>query len=183
MNDRALVTSGVPGSRTAVIPRTVAQAASFSIILSLSFCHLLNDLMQSLVPALYPILKSSYGLSFGQIGVITLTQQCIASMLQPMVGLYTDRRPQPYSLAVGMGATLIGLVKLAEPHIGPSRVDEYAALASMLFLASAIASYISIRHPDRAWLSERCEIVADQCFLAGLIGIAGITLFFAYEVI
>ncbi len=84
---------------------------------------------------------------------------------------------------IGVCATLIGLVKLAEPHIGASRVDEYAALASMLFLASAIASYISIRHPDRPQLSERCEIVADQCFLAGLIGIAGITLFFAYEVI
>ena len=84
---------------------------------------------------------------------------------------------------IGVCATLIGLVKLAEPHIGPSRVDEYAALASLLFLASAIASYISIRHPDRARLSERCEIVADQCFLAGLIGIAGITLFFAYQVI
>jgi len=84
---------------------------------------------------------------------------------------------------IGVCATLIGLVKLAEPHIGASRVDEYAALASMLFLASAIASYISIRHPNRPQLSERCEIVADQCFLAGLVGIAGITLFFAYEVI
>lgn len=84
---------------------------------------------------------------------------------------------------IGVCATLIGLVKLAEAHIGPSRVDEYAALVSLLFLASAIASYISIRHPDHAPLSERCEIVADQCFLAGLIGIAGITLFFAYEII
>ena len=84
---------------------------------------------------------------------------------------------------IGVCATLIGLVKLAEPHIGASRVDEYAALASMLFLASAIASYISIRHPNRPQLSERCEVVADQCFLAGLVGIAGITLFFAYEVI
>ena len=74
MNDRALTTTGVPRPGTAVAPRSVAQAASFSIILSLSFCHLLNDLMQSLVPALYPILKSSYGLSFGQIGVITLTR-------------------------------------------------------------------------------------------------------------
>jgi hypothetical protein len=84
---------------------------------------------------------------------------------------------------IGVCATLIGLVKLAEAHIGPSRVDEYAALASLLFLASAIASYISIRHPDRLRLSERSEAIADQCFLAGLIGIAIITLFFAYEVI
>ena len=90
MNDRVL-TANVPRSSTAVSPRTVAETASFSIILSLSFCRLLNDLMQSLVPALYPLLKSSYGLSFGQIGVITLTLQCTASLLQPVVGLYTDR--------------------------------------------------------------------------------------------
>jgi hypothetical protein len=84
---------------------------------------------------------------------------------------------------IGVCATLIGLVKLAEAHIGPSRVDEYAALASLLFLASAIASYISIRQTGRRRISERCEAIADQCFLAGLIGIAIITLFFAYEVI
>jgi len=84
---------------------------------------------------------------------------------------------------IGVCATLIGLVKLAEAHIGPSRVDEYAALVSLLFLASAIASYISMRHLDRTRLSARCEIVADQCFLAGLVGITAITLFFAYEII
>jgi hypothetical protein len=84
---------------------------------------------------------------------------------------------------IGVCATLIGLVKLAEAHIGPSRVDEYTALASMLFLASAIASYISIRQPDRKDISDRCEMIADRCFLAGLIGLAVITLFFAYEVI
>jgi hypothetical protein len=84
---------------------------------------------------------------------------------------------------IGVCATLIGLVKLAEVHIGPSRVDEYTALASMLFLVSAIASYMSIRHADRRETSERCEMIADRCFLAGLIGLAAITLFFAYEVI
>jgi hypothetical protein len=84
---------------------------------------------------------------------------------------------------IGVCATLIGLVKLAEEHIGPSRVDEYTALASLLFLVSAIASYISIRHPDRSQTSERCEVIADRCFLAGLISLAIITLFFAYEVI
>jgi hypothetical protein len=84
---------------------------------------------------------------------------------------------------IGVCATLIGLVKLAEVHIGPSRVDEYTALASMLFLVSAIASYMSIRHADRTETSERCEMIADRCFLAGLIGLAVITLFFAYEVI
>src|ERR1700744_4264470 len=84
---------------------------------------------------------------------------------------------------IGVCATLIGLVKLAEAHIGPSRVDEYAALDSLLFLGSAIASYISIRNPDQPRISERCEAVADQCFLFGLIGLALITLLFSYEVI
>jgi len=84
--------------------RAVARATTFSVILSLSFCHMLNDLMQSLVPALYPILKTSYGLSFGQIGVITLAFQCTASMLQPVVGLYTDRRPQAAGQRAGYPA-------------------------------------------------------------------------------
>ena len=66
-------------------------------------------MMQSLVPALYPILKDNYALSFGQIGLITLAFQFTASMLQPVVGMYTDKKPQPYSLMVGMGFTLVGL--------------------------------------------------------------------------
>src|SRR5204862_2057629 len=90
-----------------------AEATAFSIILALGFSHFLNDMIQSLVPALYPMLKESYGLSFAQIGVITLTMQAVSSLLQPAVGLVSDRRPQPYSLAVGMGVTLIGLVLLA----------------------------------------------------------------------
>ncbi|MBV9863628.1 MAG: MFS transporter [Alphaproteobacteria bacterium] len=93
--------------------RRVADGAVFSIILALSFSHFLNDTMQSLVPALYPMLKGSYGLSFAQIGLITLTMQVTSSMLQPVVGLFADHRPQPYSLAVGMGATFIGLLLLA----------------------------------------------------------------------
>ena len=75
---------------------------------AISFSHLLNDMMQSLLPAIYPILKSSFRLDFGQVGLITLTYQLTASLLQPLVGLYTDRRPQPYSLPVGMGFTLTG---------------------------------------------------------------------------
>src|ERR1700761_8678915 len=95
-----------------------------------------------------------------------------------------SRRILPSSgTMIGVCAPLIGLVKLAEAHIGPSRVDEYAALASLLVLASAVASYISIRHTKQPQVSARCEAIADQCFLAGLISIAVITLFFAYEVI
>src|SRR3984893_10948994 len=86
---------------------------TFTILAAISFCHLLNDMMQSLLPALYPMLKTSYALSFGEIGILTFTFQFTASLLQPLIGRYTDRRPRPYSLAMGMGFTLLGLVMLA----------------------------------------------------------------------
>lgn len=84
---------------------------------------------------------------------------------------------------IGICTTLIGLTKIVEAHIGPSHVDEYAALVSLLFLVSAIASYISIRHAGSQRLSRRCELIADQCFIIGLLAIATISVFFAYEVI
>src|SRR5712692_6533043 len=87
--------------------------AVFPILLSISFCHLLNDTVQSLIPAIYPLLKATFHLNYGQVGRIALTLQLTASLLQPVVGLYTDRRPQPYSLAVGMGITMIGLLAFA----------------------------------------------------------------------
>lgn len=93
------------------IERTV-----YPILFAISFSHLLNDTIQSLIPAIYPILKSNYDLSFSQIGLITLTFQMAASLLQPFVGLYTDKKPQPYSLAAGMGFTLAGLVILSMSH-------------------------------------------------------------------
>lgn len=86
---------------------------AFTVLGAITFCHLLNDTLQSLLPAIYPTLKQNYGLSFGQIGLITLTFQCTASLLQPVVGLYADRRPMPYSLAVGMGFSLLGLLLLS----------------------------------------------------------------------
>src|SRR5207237_9324304 len=92
---------------------TIAEGATFAIILALSVSHFLIDTMQSLVQALYPMLKDSYGLSFAQIGLITLTMQVTSSFLQAMVGLVDDHRPQPYSLAIGMGVTFIGLLLLA----------------------------------------------------------------------
>ena len=88
----------------------------YPILFAISFSHLLNDTIQSLIPAIYPIIKESYKLSFSQIGLITLTFQLAASLLQPFVGLYTDRKPQPYSLAIGMGFTLTGLVVLSMSH-------------------------------------------------------------------
>jgi FSR family fosmidomycin resistance protein-like MFS transporter len=85
----------------------------YPILFAISFSHLLNDTIQSLIPAIYPIIKNSYHLSFSQIGLITLTFQLAASLLQPFVGMYTDKKPQPYSLAVGMSFTLAGLVILS----------------------------------------------------------------------
>ena len=85
----------------------------FPILLALSFCHLLNDTMQSLIPSIYPMVKESFQLNFTQIGLITFTFQVSASVLQPVVGAYTDKRPQPFALAVGMCFTLLGLISLS----------------------------------------------------------------------
>src|SRR5215475_3410310 len=90
-----------------------AARTTFTILAAISFCHLLNDMMQSLLPALYHMLKSSYELSFGQIAFLTFTFQLPASLLQPIIGSYTDRSPRPYSLATGMAFTLAGLLLLA----------------------------------------------------------------------
>jgi FSR family fosmidomycin resistance protein-like MFS transporter len=122
----------------AVQDRRIAQGAVFSVIMALSFSHFLNDMMQSLVPALYPMWKSEYGLSFAQIGLISLVTQVTSSLLQPAVGLFSDHRPQPYSLAVGMGATLIGLLLLASAGSYP-----------VLILAAALVGIGSaVFHPE-----------------------------------
>jgi len=110
----------------------------FSILTAISVCHLLNDMMQSLLPAIYPMLKSNYGLDFGQIGLLTFTFQFTASVLQPMIGFYIDRKPKPYSLAIGMGFTLSGLVLLAFAH-------NYAAL---LLAAALVGTGSSVFHPE-----------------------------------
>ncbi len=90
-----------------------AETTAFAVIGSLAFCHLLNDMMQSLLPALYPTLKATYGLNFTQVGLVTLTYQITASLLQPAIGIFTDRRARPYSLAIGMGFTFFGLIALS----------------------------------------------------------------------
>ncbi len=121
---------------------TAAQAGSetttFAILVSLSVCHLLNDMNQSLVPALYPILKETYRLDFGQIGLIALASQLTASMLQPVVGMVTDRRPQPYSLPIAMGSSLIGLLLLAV-------ASNYLTI---LFAAALVGVGSSVFHPE-----------------------------------
>ena len=107
---------------------------SARILASLSFCHLLNDLMQSLLPSIYPMLKQTFGLSFRQIGLITLVSQITASVLQPAIGIYTDRRPQPHSLAAGMTFTLAGMMLLG---FGPS-FSAVLAAAALIGLGSAV---------------------------------------------
>ncbi len=89
------------------------ESTLFVLLATLSVAHLLNDTVQSLLPAVYPILKQTFRLSFSQVGLITLAFQLTASLLQPFVGLYTDRNPKPYSLPLGMGVTLCGLLLLA----------------------------------------------------------------------
>ncbi|MCA3263403.1 MAG: MFS transporter [Telmatospirillum sp.] len=106
-DDRAVL----PTSRA---PESRGSDSAFAVIFSLSFCHMLNDMMQSMVPAIYPLLKESYALDYAQIGLITLAFQCTASLLQPLVGATTDRRPMPYSLGLGMGFTLCGLVLMSQ---------------------------------------------------------------------
>src|SRR3954452_5792427 len=94
-------------------PGAIPTAPVFGILFALSFAHLVNDTLQSLIPAIYPILKSELRLDYSHIGLITLTNQLTASLLQPFVGAFTDKRPQPFSLAAGMASTLIGLVLLS----------------------------------------------------------------------
>ncbi len=96
----------------ATIHKQVNQTV-YSILFAISITHLLNDMMQSVIPSIYPMIKNSFDLSFTQIGLITFTFQLTASLLQPFIGLYTDKNPQPYSLAIGMMFTLCGLVMLS----------------------------------------------------------------------
>jgi FSR family fosmidomycin resistance protein-like MFS transporter len=118
--------------------RTAAESVAVPILAAISVSHLLNDLIQSLLPAIYPILKSSFHLDFGQIGLLTLTFQLTASLLQPLVGMYTDRKPQPFSLVVGMGFTLVGLITL-------SRAGSYPLL---LLGAALVGMGSSVFHPE-----------------------------------
>ena len=119
-------------------PAGAASQTVFRILAAVSFCHLLNDMVQSLIPSIYPILKTSYGLSFEQLGLLTLTYQLTASILQPFVGSFTDRRPQPYSLPIGVVFTLTGLLLLS-----------IASTFSTLLMAAALVGLGSaVFHPE-----------------------------------
>ncbi|WP_414473557.1 MFS transporter [Microvirga sp. M2] len=118
--------------------RTSIERVTVPILAAISVSHLLNDLIQSLLPAIYPILKANFHLDFGQIGLLTLTFQLTASLLQPLVGSYTDKKPLPFSLVVGMGFTLIGLLTL-------SRASSYPLL---LMGAALVGMGSSVFHPE-----------------------------------
>jgi FSR family fosmidomycin resistance protein-like MFS transporter len=123
---------------SAALASDIAGKTIFSILLSISFSHLLNDTIQSIIPSIYPLVKDSFHLNFSQIGIITLVFQLTASLFQPLIGLYTDRKPQPYSLAVGMVFTLLGLILL-------SQAKTYALL---LVAVAVIGTGSSVFHPE-----------------------------------
>ncbi|NIX76335.1 MFS transporter [Microvirga terricola] len=119
-------------------PKTLADGTVVPILAAISVSHMLNDLIQSLLPAIYPILKANFRLDFGQIGLLTLTFQFTASLLQPLVGYFTDLRPRPFSLVVGMGFTLLGLLTL-------SQAGSYPLL---LLGAGLVGMGSSVFHPE-----------------------------------
>ena len=118
-------------STTTAGPVPAARNTSLWVIFAVSFSHFLNDLMQALLPAVYPLLRDLYALDFTQVGLITLTHQLTASFLQPLVGFYTDKHPQPYSLPVAMCFTLCGLLLLANADTYPALLSS-AALIGIL---------------------------------------------------
>ncbi|HEY1048670.1 MAG TPA: MFS transporter, partial [Prosthecobacter sp.] len=123
------------------VPEAARQQATdtvFALLFAISFSHLLNDTIQILMPAVYPVLKDSYGLTFTQLGQITLTFQCTASLLQPLVGYITDKRPMPWLLPVGMGMTLAGLLAL-------SRADTFTLI---LMSSALVGAGSAVFHPE-----------------------------------
>ena len=130
------------------------------MLIAVSFCHLLNDTMQSLLPSIYPILKTAFHLDFGQIGLLTLTFQMTASILQPFVGLFTDRKPLPYSLPAGMVFTLAGLLLLA---IAPS-------FPLLLLAASLIGMGSAVFHPES---SRVARLASGGRLRPGSVGLPG----------
>jgi FSR family fosmidomycin resistance protein-like MFS transporter len=117
---------------------------AFEILAALSFCHLLNDMMQSLIPAIYPILKQNFQLNFAQVGLITFVLQVTGALLQPIVGFYSDRHPRPYALATGMGFTLLGMILLSRAGSFPMVL----AATSLVGLGS------SVFHPESSRMAR-----------------------------
>src|SRR6218665_756675 len=136
----SIVLPGAPPLTDAALAaaRPLVQKTSLSIIIAVSVCHLINDVMQSLLTAIYPILKDDYGLDFVQIGLLSFTFQVTASLLQPVIGIYTDRRPLPYSLPVAAACSAVGLIVLGLAH------DYWLLLVGSAFIGLASALF----HPE-----------------------------------
>ena len=123
---------------------SLTQGTAYAILFSVGFCHLLNDMIQSVIPALYPLLKERFGFTFAQIGIITLVFQLTSSIFQPFIGLYADRHPRPYSLATGMCFTLAGLLALAfAPNLG-----------LILMAVALIGCGSSVFHPEASRVAQ-----------------------------
>jgi MFS transporter, FSR family, fosmidomycin resistance protein len=141
--------SVVVSQETLVEPVVVTDAAAaagpaYIVLAGISFSHFLNDTMQSLIASVYPILKDTYALDFAQIGMITLAFQFTASLLQPAVGHYTDKKAQPYSLSIGMGSTFFGLLLLSVAH-------QYLVI---LVAAALVGLGSAVFHPESARIAR-----------------------------
>ena len=138
MQKNALAANAAPQMAASTAATGGVQRTAYSVLGAISFSHLLNDMIQSLVLAIYPMLKANFSLTFAQVGLITLTYQITASLLQPLVGIYTDKRPQPYSLPIGMGFTLSGLLLMSvAPNFGV-----------LLVAAALVGCGSSVFHPE-----------------------------------
>jgi len=149
-------------------PLYVGHKTAFNILGAISVCHLLNDMLSSLLPSIYPLLKDSFHLDFAQVGLITLTYQTTASLLQPLVGYYTDRKPMPYSLPVGMGLTLAGLLFLSIA----------GNFITLLMAAALVGTGSSVFHPESSRVARMASGgqhgLAQSLFQVG--GNAGLSL-------
>ncbi len=124
--------------------RATKHHTAYSVLLAIGFAHLLNDMMQSVIPAVYPLLKEKFGFTFAQIGVITLVFQLASSLLQPVAGRLADKRPRPYSLAIGMCFTLAGLLTIAAA----------SSLGWILTAVGLIGCGSSVFHPESSRVAQ-----------------------------
>src|SRR5262245_19573323 len=127
-----------PAQHPSAYAETPVHATTFAVLFAVSFCHLLNDMMQSLMSAIYPQLKETLELNFAQVGLISATYQLTASMLQPVVGYYSDKRPMPFSLPIAMGFTLVGLLVLSQSH----------TYLLLIFAAALVGLGSAVFHPE-----------------------------------
>jgi MFS transporter, FSR family, fosmidomycin resistance protein len=157
----------VAATRAETLPE-VGTKVVFKVLAAISVCHLLNDMLSSLLPAIYPLLKDSFNLTFAQVGLITLTYQTTASLLQPLVGYYTDKKSKPYSLPIGMGATLVGLIFLAVAR----------NFTALLVAAALVGTGSSVFHPESSRVARMASGgqhgLAQSLFQVG--GNAGLSL-------